>query len=191
MNIPSGSLDLVRIRKAIYDWIYTVTLGVLENNLLQIVWMDQSEMIPPRPFVGLKITYGPAPIARRGNFFLGAVGKPMNVGIQMEATLSIQVYGNTQICPQPLAMQMANDINTSLMRQTILDALKVGGVSVQEVGKVRNLSALEESRYEERAGFEVGLGMVQNLADNPGTIGTVNVDGDVSGKPADTEIILP
>ena len=56
------------------------------------------------------------------------------------------------------------------------------GVSVQEVGKPMNLTALEETDYEERAGFELGLGLVQNLTDDPGTIEKINIQGTVDGS---------
>lgn len=183
-----GELDLVQIQDAIYDWVNSVTKGVLEG--LQIVWRDQAESIPPRPFVSLKFIAGPSPTDRDGNVFLGDAGKPMNIGMQMEATLSVQVFGNTQI-HRPIASQLAQDLNASLLRPTIRNALKKGGVAIQGLGKPQNLSALEESKYEERAGFDLELGLVQNIQDQPGEIKEVNISKTVDGNTTDQTVVLP
>lgn len=171
---PSGTLNLVAIENSIYNWINKVTQGILDEA--QIVWRNQSEPLPARPCVTMKWIDGPKPIARSGNRFLNAANQKPVVGIQMEATLSIQIFGNTQITNGRLALQLAIDLNSSLLRQDILDDLKRGGVAVQMVGSPKNLSALEESRYEDRAGFELGLGLVQNVTEDVGVIKTVNVE---------------
>lgn len=185
---PAGTLDLVQIQDAIYDWINSVTQGVIEEPI-QIAWRNQSEPMPPRPCVTLKFTYGPAPIARDASVRRTAKGE-LIVGMQQEATLSIQVFGNSQV-HRPMAYQLAVDLNSSLMRQSIKDDLKRGGVSIQELGKPQNMTALEESEYEERAGFELSLGMVQNILDDPGTIKTVNLSQTADGTKKIKTIILP
>lgn len=177
MRSPAGTLNLAQIQDAIYDWINSVTTGVLDEE--QIVWRDQTEQLPPRPFVSLKFTSGPSPTDRDPSLFLGTADQPFNVGMQMEASLSVQVFGNTQIKEGPRAWQIALDLNSSLMEPAVRTALKQGGVSIQGLGKVQNLTALEESKYEERAAFEIELGMVQNITDKTGTIGTVKYQGTV------------
>jgi hypothetical protein len=191
-KLPAGALDLEKIQNALYDWVWSVAEGVMgKDPELRITWRNQGEPIPPRPFVSLKFIDGPRPIGRSPNFYsLKTVNdKTVNYGMQHEATLSVQVFGNTRTS-KPLANQLAVDLNSSLMRQTILDALKVGGVAIQGLGSVKNLSALEESDYEERAGFELALGLVQNVQDTPVTIGTVNVGGTASGKPVNVRVTL-
>lgn len=186
---PSGTLDLTAIEDTIFTWIDNVTRGVLEE--IRIVWRNQSEPLPPRPCVTMKWIDGPKPIARSGNRFLNAADKPSSVGIQMEATISIQIFGNTQINHGHRANQLALDINSSLLRQDILDDLKRGGVAIQVVGAPRNLTALEESEYEERAGFEIGIGLVQNVTENVGVIKTVHITGEACDIPVNKTVILP
>lgn len=186
---PIGTLDLAAIEDAIYDWIKDITQGVLDD--VQIVWRNQSQPLPPRPCVTLKFTYGPAPTDRDPNIFLGPPSGPMTFGMQMEANLSIQVFGNTQV-NKPMAYQLAVDLNSSLMFDTVRRRLKVAGISIQEVGKPQNMTALEESQYEERAGFELGLGMAQNITDAAeptGTIETINVQKKVDGETLPVETI--
>lgn len=135
----------------------------------------------------MKFTYGPAPIARDGNI----VPASNTVGVQQEATLSVQVFGNTQTHKSSIAMQIAIDLNSSLLRREVRSALSRGGISIYGVGKPTNMTALEESRYEERAGFELSLGMVQNVTDNPGVIKIVNLEKTVDDVTTEQEINLP
>lgn len=84
-------------------------------------------------------------------------------------TVSIQVFGSTKVL-RPMAYQLALDLNSSLSLQTVLDHLRTGGVSVYQQGDPQNLTALEETEYEERAGFDVLFGVAQNIVDDPGVI---------------------
>lgn len=188
MTYPAGSLNIVAVQDTIYNWINSVLSGIINQE--QIIWRDQSEALPARPCVTMKFTYGPAPIARDGNV-TSPLSSSLNVGMQMEATLSVQVFTKTKIAERPGALQLAVDLNSSLLRQSVLTALKRGGVSIQGVGKPNNLTALEETKYEQRAGFELALGMVQNISDDPGTIGTVNLAGTVGTHHVNKQINLP
>lgn len=190
MSYPAGTLDLDKIKDAIYDWVKEATQGVLEEDN-QIIWRNQSEPLPARPCVTLKFISGPSPTDRDPSLFIGAVGQPIVAGMQQEAVLSVQVFGNPQM-PRPSAYQLAIDLNSSLMLPAVRLALKAGGVSIQGLGKPQNLTALEETKYEERAGFEVEMGMVQNISDKvTTTIGTVNLDKTVDDVETDQTVILP
>jgi hypothetical protein len=198
MSYPAGTLNLVLIQDALYDWVRDITQGVFPEGEEHIQWMNQSRPLQARPCVTLKIIDGPRPIARSGNLFFNPIAgqplskqtNPFTVGIQQEATLSVQVFGNTDV-HRPLAMQLACDLNSSLIRQSVLDKLKSAGISVQEVGKPRNLTALEESEYEERAGFELLLGLAQNMKDQPGIIETVNASIETESGTQTKTIVLP
>lgn len=174
MKYPAGTLDLAKVQDALYDWVKSVTEGVLDNDV-QIIWRNQSEPLPARPCVTLKFTYGPAPTDRDGSVFLGPKNGPMTIGQQMEANLSLQVFGNTHI-HRPMAYQLAVDLNSSLTRPSVREDLGRAGIAIQELGKPQNMTTLEESQYEERAGFELSLGMAQNIKDDPGTIEQINLD---------------
>lgn len=196
MSYPAGTLNLVLIQDAIYDWIEGITQGVFPEGEEgeHIQWMDQSAPLQARPLVTLKIIDGPRPIGRSANLFFNPDEStklnPFSVGMQMEMTLSVQVFGNTNI-HRPMAMQLSMDLNSSLMRQSVLDKLKAAGISVQEVGRPRNLTALEETAYEERSGFELTLGLAQNLIDQPGVIETVNLEIETPSGNRTKSIVLP
>lgn len=174
VSYPAGTLDLESIKLGLYQWVQQITQGVVPPS--QIIWRNQSEPLPPRPCVTLKIIDGPTPTDRNASLFFGTKTDPNFVhGIQMEATISVQVFGNSRV-DRPKALQLTLDLNTSLIRQSILDKLKNSGISIQGKSAIRNLTALEETEYEERAGFDVSIGLVQNVFDQPGTIETVNFE---------------
>jgi hypothetical protein len=186
---PLGTLDFELVQNTIFDWIRLVSEGVIHEEE-SIIWRQQSEPLPPRPCVTMRFIYGPSPIARSANMHMNPGLPYVTMGMQYEATLSIQVYGNTRI-HRPMAYQLGIDLVSSLMQQTVLDQLKQGGVSVQGLGRVQNVTALEESEYEERSALEIQLGLAQNVRDKPATIGTVNLSWEASEIEVTREIILP
>lgn len=188
MNYPRGTLILAAIEDAIYDFIYSQVQGVLEGD--QIIWRNQSQPLPPRPCVTLKFTAGPSTTDRDGNLISGGSSGPDVVGSQMEATLSVQVFGNTQI-HRPMAAQLALDLHSSLLTRAVKMQLSARGIGIMGNGRTLNLTAVEETEYEERGGFEIDLSMAQNLVDKVETIGTINLGGEVSEIPVDQEITLP
>lgn len=186
---PVGTLNIAAVQDALYDWIKEVTKGVLTDGG-EIIWRNQSEPLPPRPCVTLKLIDGPRPIARNGSLFFNTKRAPFTVGIQMEATLSIQVFGNTRV-HRPVANQLLLDINSSLLRQSVLDDLKMAGIAIQGVGSPRNLTAIEETEYEERAGMDISLGLAQNVSDKPGVIETIDVEINTDAGTEQKTINLP
>jgi hypothetical protein len=189
-NYPAGTLNLVTVENALYDWVRDITKGLFPDGEEHIVWRNESEPLQARPCVTLKMIDGPRPVGRQGNLFFNAKTAPFSIGMQMEATLSVQVFGSS-INKVPSARQITLDLNSSLLRQSVLDKLKFAGISIQEVGKPRNLTALEETEYEERGGFELTLGLAQNMTDEPGTIETVNLEIETPDGDRSKSITLP
>jgi hypothetical protein len=198
MSYPAGTLNLEAVKLGIWQWIVGITQGIVPDN--QIIWRNQSEALPPRPCVTMKIIGGPSPTDRDASLLFnpnpGQMPPTANqssvftAGMQMEMQLSIQVFGNTRV-HRPLALQLTLDLNTSLIRQSILDKLKASGVSIQGKSAVQNLTALEETEFEERAGFEVSMGLVQNVFDSPGIIKTVNTELETPEGDRSNTIELP
>lgn len=182
-NVPlqSQRLALANAQKTIYTWVRTQVAGVIPDS--QIIWRNQSEPLPPRPCVTMKITQGPKRTGYQDNMVkLSGSNTRFNVGGQRTMIVSFQIFGNTKVL-RPMAYQLALDLNSSLSLQTVLDQLRGGGISVYEQGDPINLTALEETEYEERAGFDVTFGLAQNILDDPGTIEHVGPIGKTIDPP--------
>ena len=178
MKTPNPyKLNIAKIQKALYDWIKSETDGVIPQD--QIVWRNQSEPLPTRPCVSMKIISGPKRTGYQDNTVM-ASDTAIMIGGQREMTVSIQVFGNRMI-HRPLSNQMALDLNSSLSKSSVLDRLSASGVAVCNQGEVTNLTALEETEYEERAGFDVLLSVAENITDETGFIEHADVTPDVSG----------
>lgn len=169
---PQGKLELARIQDAIYDWIKRETAGVLEED--RIVWVYQTQPLPPRPCIALNIQDGPKALGTQDNYTYESQDKFFNVGGQREMTVSIKAFGNRMIA-RPLAYQMCLDLHSSLSKLTNLDILRAAGISIMQRGNPDNTTELEESEYEDRAQFEITIGVAQNYRDEPGTIGQANI----------------
>lgn len=176
MNVqyPVGTLILAKVQLSIYNWVRNRVNGVVDAT--SIIWRNQSEALPPRPCVTMKITEGPRRTGYQDNisFIGGPDGTEFNVGGQRTMTVSFQIFGNSKI-HRPIAYQLGLDLNSSLSLQTILDQLRAGGISVLQQGDLTNITALEETEYEERVQFDVVFGLAQNIVDDPGIIETVGV----------------
>jgi hypothetical protein len=171
-TVPNkGKLIIAAVKKALYDWVRTQCAGDIPQN--QILWRDQSEPLPPRPCVTLRITSGPQRVGYQDNIQPQADGR-LNMGGQRTMIVSVQVFGNLKV-HRPMAYQLAADLNASLSKQTVLMELRRSGVAIQNQGEVTNLTDLEESEFEERAEFSMQLGVAENVLDDPGTIENVNI----------------
>lgn len=172
------TLSIADTRKAIYNWIRKELAGVVEPD--HIIWRDQSQALPARPCVTMKITSGPTRVGYGDNiaFVGGTTGSQFNVGGQRTMVLSIQVFGNSQISG-PRAYQIATDLSFSLSKMTTLDSLRGSGIGILKQGDVTNITELEETEFEERGQFDVELSLADNVVDDPSIIEHVNITPDV------------
>jgi hypothetical protein len=180
--IIPGELTLANVQKAIYSWIKSRTGSLIPND--QIIWRDQSQPLPPRPCITMKIIDGPRRVGYSDSqmFIGGPTGSQFMMGGQREMTISIQIFGNIKI-QRPMAYQLAVELNSSLSLPTVIDSLSQAGIGVLNQGDPINITALEETEYEERAQFDVLISVAQNMVDDPGIITTLG--------PIDYEVEAP
>lgn len=177
-SYPRGSLNLKTIKQGIFDWIEAQMSGVIPAS--QILWRDQSEPLPQRPCITMKIISGPSQIGYSdGQVFTGTLddmGNPVtttvNVGGHRSMVVSIQIFGSSRV-KNISALQVATDLNSTLRLITVLESLRASGIAVWIHGSPTNITALEETEYEERAQFDVTFGLVQNVTDDPGVITSI------------------
>jgi hypothetical protein len=181
-NVPlqTQRLILAYVQKAIYNWVRLQVAGVIPDS--QILWRNQSEPLPPRPCVTMKVIDGPRRTGYNDHVLYSGTGTKFFVGGQRIMTVSIQVFGNTKVL-RPMAYQLAFDLNSSLSLPSVLDLLRSSNVGVLQQGEPTNLTALEETEYEERAGFDVLFSLAQNILDDPSAIEHVGPIGKTISPP--------
>lgn len=166
-----SKLLLVSVQSALYDWVQRELEGQVPPE--HIIWRQHSEALPARPCVAMKITSGPKRVGFTDNVSYD-VGNRFDIGGQREMVLSVQVFGSTRVAA-PMAYQIGIDLSSSLDKLTVLDRLRSFGIAIQGKGGVENLSALEETEFEERSQFDVDLGVAENIVDEPGYIQQANI----------------
>ena len=167
MAVPNpGKLILAALSRAIYDWIKGETAGVIEQEA--IIRRDGSEPLPARPCVTYKFTSGPHRVGLKDSEVTDPTTGKVFIGGQREMVLSIQTYGSKRAQSNVGAYQLAADLNASLDKPSVRQALRKAGIGVQVQGDVTNLTDLEETEYEERAEFSIRLGVAENVVDDPG-----------------------
>jgi len=85
-----------------------------------------------------------------------------------EFTVQIQGYGG-----DPLTI--LNNLRTSLQKQTVLDSLRAVGIVFANWFPVNDITALVDSRFEQRASMDVLFRIADIYTDNLGVISTVNI----------------
>jgi len=166
-----NKLSLAKVQLALYNWVKNETIGQIDPD--HIIWRNQSEPLPGRPCVAMRIMSPPKRVGYQDSILPSTTGV-VTIGGQRQMTVSVQVYGNLNI-HRPLAMQLALDLNSSLSKTTVLDRLYESGVAVFNQGEPQNLTELVETEYEERSAFDILLGVAENVLDDQGIIEQANI----------------
>ena len=174
-------LDLAEIRLGLYNWVKDELKGRIPSG--QIIWRLQSRPLPARPCVTLRLIQGPNRLGTSDNYCPKGDGSDdFVVGGHRSMILSVQVFGDLKIM-DPVAFQLASDLNASLSKVTVTDVLRTYGIAVSDPGDVSDISALEETEYEDRAQFDVSLIVAENVEDRPGVIETYEVTPEFKKQP--------
>lgn len=187
-----NALDWVRVKQNIFNWVKAeIDSGnITELTEDQVIWREQSAPLPARPCVAMKIISGPRRLGSTDNyrFKAGTEADPVfDAGGQRAITLSVQVFGSPVVPDE--AQIIAQKLNISLSKMSVTDRFAAGIVvgserkgvlAVWEVGGVSDISALEETEFEDRAQFDVIMGVVDNIEDQPGVIETVETTPNIT-----------
>lgn len=146
---------------ALYNWVKNELNDDVPPG--QIIWREQSEPLPKRPCVAMKIIDGPRRTGWDHEDFVPESNGDFKISGQREMTLSVQVFGAD-------AHQLASDLNRSLSKETVCAELRKAGIAVFQWGDVQDISAIFETRFEHRFSFDVLLGVKDEVIDRIGII---------------------
>lgn len=158
-------MSFADIRQAIYSWVRT------ETNLT-VIWKDQAEARPPRPYVALKLISGPR---KRGHDDLRQAAGVFEVHGQRHWTCSIEILGSG-------AMDTAMQLQTSLEDPSIQEALSAKGLAYKRAENAQDLSKVLDTSIESRAQMDVFFTSstlrVTTVAPIEDVSGTNEIDGE-------------
>ena len=160
-------MSFADIRQGIYNWVRT------ESNLT-VIWADQSEVRPPRPYVALKLISGPR---RRGHDDLRQNGLGVfEVHGQRQWTCSVNVIGSG-------AMDTIMLLQDSLEKPSVQDSLRVKKLAFVKAEVAQDATLELDTGYESRAQMDVFFTSTALLEDtNTTNIENVELENEIDGK---------
>lgn len=160
------------IRQAIYNWVK------VESDLT-VIWKDQSEARPPRPYIALKLISGPRKVGH-DDLRQGIVG--VEVHGQRHWTCSIDVIGAG-------AMDMISQLQTSLEDPEVLAGLRARGLAVIKSEDAVDLTTPLDTGFETRAKMDVlfSANVTRSQPDPTGAIENVSGTNQIDGEPFTVE----
>lgn len=173
--MPSPAISWAAVEAAIATWVNAAT-GLF------VIWTGQNNPRPSDDFAQLKLldlplppgqpelvsSYNPAAPSGQEIEFDWRVHGDFTVSINF---FSAAVIGNTA------ARAVATAARNSMWLESNRAALAAVAVAVVEIGTVRNLTALIDTRYEGRAQLDVRFRACDGASETTGYIATVNVTG--------------
>lgn len=139
---------------------------------------------PPSPSVRLKIIAGPTLIGLDEVTSVPDNPNDFNLQGPRELTLSVMATGAT-------AHQLASDLITSLSDPNVQDSLWASNLTSLSTSPIRDVSALVETKWEERFQFDVELMATEQTTIQPGVIESVAGSGTATGTASGTPITSP
>lgn len=171
-------LSIANIRNTLFNWADITSGGLVPSE--NIFFREQSAPAPARPSIGIKILSGPSRTSSFDDVIprCDSSGNPIPgeflVSGQRTMLISINTYGDNRDFLKPVAFDSIINLHSSLVAPNALDILRMGGISVQKIEDIRNLSEIEESEFEDRYNFDFMIGVAQNLKQKISTIETVS-----------------
>jgi hypothetical protein len=161
----------------VHDWFSAVT-G------LEVIWREQSAPLPKFPFGTLKILAGPTRLGRPTVQEKESVGRGVGEEVEIKAVVPCSMSVSCQVFaggrpdasnPNYNARVYANKAMTNIEMPSVWDTFRRAGITIMNVGEIKNLDALVESEHESRAGLDILFGITLTESEFTGYIETVHI----------------
>lgn len=169
---PTFPIDYDAIRIALINAVRSAC-QLSQNNVIMSEPEQADAPRPANPYITLKII---TPGITYGDDVADLVsGTIYNYGGPRGMAVSFHSFGNShEEAYNYMALWQA-----ALNMEATQAALRTAGIAVWRVGTVADLSELLDTGFEGRAHLDCTFGIVSNLRQDLGSIGSVNVTGDI------------
>lgn len=168
------AINFTTVKTALVSWCSSVVGGAIP-----VVIYEPNAPRPSSQYVTINVSsivsYG-QDWSTSGANSLGEVGMK---GDRL-FTVGVQVYGGD-------ALTLAENIRTSLQKQTVLDGLRTNAIAFYQAMTINDITELVDSRFEKRAQLDVQFGIGQIYVDSPGFFNQIEVEEII--KNVDSEIL--
>lgn len=146
-------MDFATLRSKLYTWM--VDQSALGSD--RVIEADQAEHRPARPYGTYKVT---SPKRVGGTDQEVMVAGVLNVSGEREITASLNVFGAGAL---ETMQKLRDSLELPSVRDTYFTAFDL---AVTEVSEVRDLTELEDTKFQQRAQMDVVVGLTSNLVDS-------------------------
>lgn len=173
-------------KKALRTWIRGSS--GLEDS--KIVFSQKNTIRLPVPFITIRLgdllSLGATDEIKRTTDLTKPAGEEITQTVvgRREMSASIQCFGDGD----ESSMSIMSRVQTSLGLTSVSDALNAAGVSVFDIGTIRNITAINETAFEPRHLLEVRCYVSEEVSESVGYIKTVQVTNLNTGNTFDVEV---
>ncbi len=169
------TIDFMTVRTNLYNW----AIANIPMNTPVIYLYPNA----PRPTVDYVSLYITTVVQIGWDYVQGPLndsGDSQQVG-DREFTLQVQAYGGDPIT-------VLQNLRTSLQKQSVLDTLRINGIVFANWFQINDVTALIDSRYEQRASMDIQFRIADIYSDLSGVIDIVELE-EIYKDPSGTTVI--
>jgi hypothetical protein len=156
------------IRQILFDWIK-------DESGLRVIIANQGAHEPAKPYVSLHVFTSSAEIGGQDQQRVDEDGNTITSGMR-RLTASVNIFGAN-------AIDTLTSIRDSLDRPDIIEYFEKNGIAELDRGGILDLTALEETEYEERAQLDIAIAYTTESSADVGTIETFRIEGEADEIP--------
>jgi len=153
------------------DSIYDFVKDIVGSNV-NVIWEEQGEDRPSKPYVSLCIISGPTKIGNRAEMTYKETDIYTRY-FQKKFTLSVGVFANDN------DGYIINNIQNSLYLESKLNILRNGGIAVWDQIGPFNVSKVIDDDWEYRSHLDIIMSYGENIDDETGEIRKVEVNSQI------------
>lgn len=153
---------------------------VIPSSSVTVIFADQTATRPDEPYATIRINS----TNKNGFDEIRSIDTTTNIatiGGQRQATIQIDYFGSE---PIENIMKAYN----SLEKRTLIDTFSAAGFAYINKSNIQNLTSMLETKYLERASFDLVIGYADNIEDDLGIIEKVFLTTNVTADGKDLDV---
>jgi len=165
---------LSEFRNAIQE-IFETAINGTGLATVQIIWEGENGPRLPPPYLSMEVLgNNPLGMPHQGPVKVTQAkpGGTQTITQSIDRTVSIQGFGNST----EYRLEMLVD---SFDKSATISALRSKGLSIRDVGDIRDISAVVDSDMESRWAVDIVVGDTRVVVDDPGYIETVEIESTI------------
>jgi hypothetical protein len=169
------AIDWETVERALWTW-------ASEEVELETIWDRPNAPRPETPYVLLGLLSAPIKHGSKDDLRGTGTEDEFEITGQRSVVYSVKVIGKN-------AIPYCTDLQISLEKPSVQEALRVAGLAVWNIGDVENIATLLETGFEERANMDVTFGISDTVAEAVGEVQNMEGTGEITLEDGTTKAV--